>query len=387
MVAVRNAMRQSCKMRSVDTIVIGAGIAGLSLAARCAKRGSVVVLEAESAVGYHSSGRSVAHAHFGLGDDIIRALTAISMDRLAEIPNDGSASAATLHPTLHIASAEYLAALDELERQHQRIGRSIRRLDSAAAQAIVPILRSETVAAALLDETSLKLDADAMLQGHVRSIRTNGGEIVARSPVLSMALEGDRWIVDTAASSYRTRSIVNAAGAWAEVVAQMAGIAGIGLEPRRRTVISVDGPAGHDISNWPFTKTVGEGFYLLPEGAGRLLASSMDATPCEPCDAAPEELDVAVAAHRLEEATTLEIRRIHHSWAGLRSFAPDERPVVGFAPDAPGFFWFAGQGGFGLQTSPALADVGEHLLFGTPLPQEFAGYGVSCEMFSPARFA
>lgn len=225
MVAVRNAMRQSCKMRSVDTIVIGAGIAGLSLAARCAMRGSVVVLEAESAVGYHSSGRSVAHAHFGLGDDIIRALTAISMDRLAEIPNDGSASAATLHPTLHIASAEYLAALDELERQHQRIGRSIRRLDSAAAQAIVPILRSETVAAALLDETSLKLDADAMLQGHVRSIRTNGGEIVARSPVLSMALEGDRWIVDTAASSYRTRSIVNAAGAWAEVVAQMAGIA------------------------------------------------------------------------------------------------------------------------------------------------------------------
>ncbi|WP_284125154.1 NAD(P)/FAD-dependent oxidoreductase [Parerythrobacter aestuarii] len=373
-------------MRTVDTIVIGAGIAGLSLAARCVQHGSVVVLEAESAPGYHSSGRSVAHAHFGLGDEVVRALTALSMARLAQVPQDGSPPAGTVHPSLHIADAGQLAALDELEAQHQRYAADFERIGTAEAQALVPILKREAAAGALLDRAALKLDADTMLQGHLRAVRAGGGELVADARVLSVARDGDGWNVGTAGENYMAKRIVNAAGAWVDVVAAMAGVATIGLEPRRRTVISFDGPAGEDIAHWPFTKTVGEGFYMLPEGTGRLLASPMDATPCEPCDAAPEEIDIATGAHRVEQATTLEIRRIHHSWAGLRSFAPDERPVVGFAADAPGFFWFAGQGGFGLQTSPALADIAEALLFGLEWPDEFERYDLSPEQFSPARF-
>ncbi|UIP06012.1 FAD-binding oxidoreductase [Erythrobacter sp. SDW2] len=369
----------------VDTLVIGGGIAGLSLAARCVKHGSVVVLEAESAFGYHSSGRSVAHAHFGLGDDVIRALTALSMERLAEVPEDGSPPAGVVHPSLHIASADDLDALDELEAQHRRFATNFYRIGGIEAQDMVPVLTDWSVNEAVLDYAALKLDADVMLQGHIRAVRSGGGQMHCSSQVKAIVCSNGGWVVETTSESYRAARIVNAAGAWADVIADMAGVSQIKLEPRRRTVISFDGPSGQDISNWPFIKTVGEGFYMLPEGAGRLLASSMDATPCEPCDAAPEELDIATAAHRVEEGTTLEIRRIHHSWAGLRSFARDERPVVGFAPDAPGFFWFAGQGGFGLQTSPALADLGEHLLFGTPLPEEFAGFGLSPELLSPDR--
>jgi D-arginine dehydrogenase len=374
-------------MQSVDTLVIGGGIAGLSLAARCVKHGSVVVLEAESAPGYHSSGRSVAHAHLGLGDEVIRALTALSMDRLAKVPEDGSAPAGVVHPSLHIARAEELEALDQLEAQHQRFATDFERIGTGDARSLVPVLRSEAAAAALIDRAALKLDADAMLQGHIRTLRAGGGQMICGSRVKAMARGGSGWTVDTAGQSYQATRVVNAAGAWADVVADLAGVARINLQPRRRTVIAFDGPAGEDIGLWPFTKTVGEGFYMLPEGSGRLLASPMDAAPCEPCDAAPEELDIATAAHRVEEATTLNIRRIHHSWAGLRSFAPEERPVVGFAPDAPGFFWFAGQGGFGLQTSPALADLGEHLLFGSPLPEDFARHALTPEPFSPARFA
>lgn len=374
-------------MRSVDTLVIGGGIAGLSIAARCVAHGSVVVLEAESAPGYHSSGRSVAHAHYGLGDDVIRALTALSMERLAEVPGDGSPPAGVVHPSLHIASGSELDALQELEDQHSRFASDFERIGTSEALALVPALREEAVAAALIDRAALKLDADAMLQGHIRTIKTHGGELRCNAPVIGLVREGDGWTVDTASESYHAKRVVNAAGAWADAIADMAGVARINLQPRRRTVISFDGPAGEGIAHWPFTKTVGEGFYMLPEGSGRLLASPMDATPCEPCDAAPEEIDIATAAHRVEQATTLEIRRIRHSWAGLRSLAPDERPVVGFAPDAAGFFWFAGQGGFGLQTSPALADIGEHLLFGTPLPDEFARYALTPEPFSPARFA
>lgn len=373
-------------MRTVDSLVIGGGIAGLSLAARCVAHGSVVVLEAESAPGYHSSGRSVAHAHFGLGDDVIRALTALSMERLAEVPADGNAPAGVVHPALHIASADDLDALDELEVQHSLFAASFEWIDRATAQEMVPVLKDSSVEAAVIDHGALRLDADAMLQGHVRTIRTNGGQVVCGSPVTAITRKGEGWMVDTASGGYLASRIVNAAGAWADVIATMAGASQINLEPRRRTVISFDGPEGQDVSNWPFIKTVGEGFYMLPEGSGRLLGSAMDATPCEPCDAAAEEFDIATAAHRIEQATALRIARIHHSWAGLRSFAPDERPVVGYAPEVPGFFWFAGQGGFGLQTSPALADLGEHLLFGTPLPPEFTRYGLTPEPFGPARF-
>jgi len=180
--------------------------------------------------------------------------------------------------------------------------------------------------------------------------------------------------------------LVNAAGAWADDIARMAGVQPVGVEPCRRTVISFAAPDGEDAHGWPFTKTVGEGFYLLPEGRGQLLASSMDQTPSAPCDAAPEELDIAIAADRVEQATTLPICRISHSWAGLRSFAPDELPVIGHAAGAAGFVWCAGQGGAGFQTAPALSRVAESAVLGLPFPDDCAAAGLSAALFSPARF-
>ena len=225
-----------------------------------------------------------------------------------------------------------------------------------------------------------------MLQRHLADLRARGGEVITRATVKSLTRSGGTWLAETGAGRIETARVVNAAGAWADEIARLAGAKPIGLEPRRRTVIGFDGPEGVDVSRWPFVKTVGEGFYTLPEGRSRLLASSMDQTPSAPCDAAAEELDIAIAADRIVNATTLEIRRIAHSWAGLRSFAPDELPVVGEAGEAPGFFWMAGQGGYGFQTSAALSRAGASAVLGEEWPADLTQSGVTSEALSPRRF-
>ena len=366
-------------MQMADVLVIGGGIAGLSVAARIAPLARVVVLEGESAPGYHASGRSVAFAHYGLGNPPVRALTALSMVELA--------AHGSVHPALHIAGAQEIAALDALEAVHRHYGCDTARIGPEEARALMPRLRPEACASALVDHGSLKLDTHAMLQAHVASLRANGGTLVTGARVSTIARDGAGWRIETATATYAAPIIVNAAGAWADEVARMAGVPPIGLEPRRRTVISFAAPEGEDVHAWPFTKTVGEGFYLLPEGRGQLLASSMDQTPSEPCDAAAEELDIAIAADRVEQATTLAIRRISHSWAGLRSFAPDELPVIGAAADVPGFVWCAGQGGAGFQTAPALSRIAAAAVLGQPFPEDAAAAGLTAELFSPARLS
>lgn len=375
-------------MRETDILVIGGGIAGLSAAARFARHGGTIVLEAEQAPGYHASGRSVTFCHFGIGDPLVKRLTAVSRESFAAPCEPGETPVAKRHPALHTARADQIEALDALEQVHRALSPGYRRLTGAEATGIVP-LRSEgeeAIAAALFDPDGYKLDSDAMLQSHLRALREAGGELATEARATGISRRGGRWIVDTEGESYAADRLVNSAGAWADHVAAMAGVAPIGIEPRRRTVISFDGPADTDVSGWPFTKTIGDGFYFLPEGTGRLLASPMDQTACEPCDAQPEEIDIATIAWRIEQATTMRVPRIAHSWAGLRSFAPDELPVAGYAPDAPGFFWLAGQGGFGLQTSPAMAMAAEALLLGLDWPDKLAAAGVAPETLSPARF-
>lgn len=365
-------------MQTADVVVIGGGIAGLSVAARMAPHERVVVLEGESAHGYHASGRSVAFAHYGLGNEPVRTLTALSM---AELAAHGA-----LHPALHIASADQLSALDELEAVHHRYGCEVARVGPEAARTLMPVLKPEACAAALVDHGSLKLDTHAMLQSHAASLKAAGGRLVTGARVSAIAREGSGWQVETSARErYAAPILVNAAGAWADEVARLAGVTPVGIEPRRRTVISFPAPEGEDVSRWPFTKTVGEGFYLLPEGQGQLLASSMDQTPTPPCDAAAEELDKAIAADRVEQATTLTIRRISHSWAGLRSFVADELPVIGEATGAPGFIWCAGQGGAGFQTAPALSRIAASAALGLPFPADYAAAGLTPEQFSPTR--
>lgn len=371
-----------------DCVVIGGGIAGLSLAARLAERMRIVVIEAEEQPGYHASGRSVAFAHFGLGERIVRTLTAASLPEFRAMEGPSGAPIAGVHEALHIARADEAEMLSELAAVHDRFGCEYETLEGAQIQNVMPALKVGPEAAhrAILDTGSLKLDTDAMLQRHLADLRAAGGQLVTGAKVLSLAPSGENWRVETNKGTFEAPKVVNAAGAWADEIARLAGAKPIGLEPRRRTVISYDGPEGVDVSRWPFVKTVGEGFYTLPEGRSRLLASYMDQTPSQPCDAAAEELDIAIAADRIVNATTLEIRRIAHSWAGLRSFAPDERPVVGEAKEAPGFYWMAGQGGYGFQTSAALSNLGACAVLGEEWPADLVEAGVTPEALSPARF-
>lgn len=376
-------------MRQVETLVIGGGIAGLSAAARFACHGEVVVIEGEDAPGYHTSGRSAAWLHFGLGDTLIRALTAATIPALVADPGDGGPRAATPQPALHIARADQREALDALEQSHRLFDADYELLDAAGIAGLVPVLDTgpDGFCCGILDRSALKLDTDAMMQRHQRALAAQGGKLECRARVISISHRDGLWQVDTAGESYSARRLVNAAGAWADEIARLAGVAPVGIQPLRRTIIRFAAPADMDVSRWPFTKTVGEGFYVLPDGPARLLASPMDETPSEPCDAAPEELDIAIVADRVMQASSIEIRRIEHSWAGLRSFAPDRHPVVGFDHDAPGFFWLAGQGGFGFQTSAAVARAAEALLTGSDWPEELAALNVQPDALSPIRFA
>ncbi len=374
----------------VDILVIGGGIAGVSAAARIARHGHTVVLERESALGYHSSGRSATFWHFGIGDDAVRGMTAASSEFFGAPPSEfAGAPLWTEKPALFIANQSTLAELDSLQIQMDRFTDTVRRVGPAEVREIVPVVRTGEggVVAALVDTGGRKLDADALLQANARALRRNGGEVRFGAEATSIAFRRGRWIVDTAGESYSARIVVNASGAWADDVARMANVIPLGLMPLRRTIIGFAPPAELDISSWPFLKTVcDDGFYMLPD-AGLLLASPMDVTPSPPCDVQPDDYDVALAAWRVEEATTLEVKHIRSRWAGLRSFVADKVPTAGFAPDAPGFFWLAGQGGYGLQTSPAMAMATESLMFGLPWPSELVAQGVKAEQLRPERLS
>ncbi|WP_299322526.1 FAD-dependent oxidoreductase [Parasphingopyxis sp.] len=374
-------------MHSIDTIVIGGGIAGLSAAARIAAHGETVVLEAESAPGYHSSGRSATFCHFGIGDGLVHKLTAVSKTVFAATPDGDYPPLARRMAALFVARDHERSELDRLTETTLAHSPDAERIEENDLCAIVPILKTgpDGFAGGLYDPDAYKLDSDAMLQANIRALRAAGGMLATGAPVETMQRECERWIVDTPGESYTAKRIVNAAGSWADGIAQKAGVAPLGLTPLKRTIIAFRPPDGMDVSGWPFTKTVGEGFYMLPEGSGQLLASPMDESPSQPCDAQPDEETVALAAWQVEQATTMPIKRIDHKWSGLRTFSPDKSPVAGYAPDAPGFFWLAGQGGFGLQTSPAMAMAAEALALDLNWPEELTAIDIQPDMLSLRR--
>jgi D-arginine dehydrogenase len=375
-------------LKQVDILVIGGGIAGVSAAARFAQRASTVLLERESALGYHSSGRSATFYHFGIGDDAVRGLTAASRFFFANPPGEEAGPPLWQEKSaLLFATSETMDQLEALETEMRRFSDNISRVGPAEMQAIVPVMKvgDGGAVAGLVDTGGRKLDADLLLQKNMRLLRAAGGEVMFNACVTGIVREGDRWIVDTPDQRYAARTVVNAAGAWADELAVMAGVRPLGLTPLRRTIIGFDPPQGLDVSGWPFLKTVfDDGFYMLPD-AGLLLASPMDVTPSPPCDVQPDDYEMALAAWRVEEATTLSVQRIAARWAGLRTFVADKVPTAGFAPDAPGFFWLAGQGGYGLQTSPAMALAAEALLFGLPWPELLSEHGVEPHQIRPER--
>ena len=369
-------------MSDADFLVIGGGIAGLSAAARLAAHGRVLVIEAESAPGYHSSGRSVAFSHYGIGDEAVRAMTAWSRAFFEDDPTLARTAA-----TLYFADDASRPRLDSLGSAMAEFSDAIEPVDAAAIARLCPAVRTGAGAAiaGLYDPTGLKLDADALLQRFAREMRAKGGQMLTGRRVASIEATGGGWRVrDETGETHEAPVLVNAAGAWADRIAAMAGVDPLGLAPRRRTIIVVDPPAGAEIAGWPFVHSVAGDFYMLPE-AGRLLVSPVDEVEDDPCDAAPEDYDIALAADRLEHYTTVAVTRIAHRWAGLRTFTSDRVPTAGFAADAPGFFWLAGQGGYGLQTAPAMSAAVESLVAGTPWPDGLAALGVTAATIGPER--
>ncbi len=375
-------------MSGADFLIIGGGIAGLSAGAALARHGRVTLLEAEDALGYHSSGRSVSFSHYGIGDAAVRGLTLASRP-FFESPPEGFADAplARTAASLYFAHADALDALESLRAGMARFTDAIRTIDAAGIARLCPVVRAGERGAvtALFDPTGLKLDADALLQACARVLRARGGAVLTGQRVAAIERRGELWEARTeAGGTFAAPVLVNAAGAWADRIAALARVAPLGLAPKRRTVIVVDPPADSDIAGWPFVHSAAGDFYMLPE-AGRLLVSPADEVADDPCDAGPDDYDIALAADRLEHYTSLPVRRIAHRWAGLRTFTADRVPTAGFAPDAPGFFWLAGQGGYGFQTAPAMAEAAVSLAIGAPWPDALAEVGVTPETIRPER--
>lgn len=371
--------------RKVDVAIVGGGIAGISLAYFLSPHRSVAVLERESALGYHSTGRSAAEFTHRFHSPLVGKLAAISYDFLVDPPR-GFSDVPLLkrRGNLLIASDEKKERLDEVFARESAAGPGLERLTLDQAMARVPILNPDYVAAAFFDPDCFDIEVESVLQGFARGARAAGAEIITTAELFSHGREPDGWVLDTAAGEVRAKIVVNAAGGWADTVAGLFGLRPLGVRPLRRTAITVDPPDGIDISALPEINEIDEQFYIKPD-AGRLLVSPADESPTDPCDAQPEEIDVAYAAWYLEQATTVPVRHVAHSWAGLRSFAPDRVPVVGFSGEAEGFFWLAGQGGFGILSSPALGRYAAELIAdGAPSPL-FAAHGLFREMLSPMR--
>lgn len=368
-----------------DFIIIGGGMAGASAAYRLAPHGRVAMLERESSPGYHSTGRSAAALSVNIGTRVVRALTAAGRPFL-EDPPDGFSEAPLTHPRpwLFIARADQEALYEAALAEARKTCPDIAAVSAAEAIQRLPILRPEYVAYAFVEPDACDLDVDAIHQGFLRGFRARGGRVETDAEVGEIGRDNGEWRVRTRAGDFSAPVVINAAGAWADEIARLAGVRAIGLVPKRRTAITFDAPEGADVSAWPELDDIGEEFYLKPE-AGRLLGSPADETPVPPQDVQPEALDVAIAVDRIERATTLQIRRVTHQWAGLRSFVADRGPVVGMDGEAEGFFWLAGQGGAGIQTAPGISALAEALLVGHAVPATLAALGVTTADLSPER--
>lgn len=373
-------------MQTFDVAIIGGGIAGLSLAYFLSPHRSVVVFERETAIGYHSTGRSAAEFVLRYNAPEVCSLATIAKD-FFDSPPEGFSDIPLLKQRggVMLANAEKAGRLEEVFRAELVFVPELEPLDEEELLRRVPILRPGYAAAAFHDPNFWDIEVESLLQGYVKGARRNGADIRERHSVLSASHDGQAWTIETSAGPGRAKTVVNAAGGWADPTADIFGVRPLGIVPHRRTAMTVDLPEGIDASGMPEINEIDEEFYMKPD-AGRLLASPADATPCEPGDVQPEELDIAWAAHYVEEATTIPVRRIAKSWAGMRSFSPDKLPVIGFAEERAGFFWLAGQGGYGILTSPALGALAASLLTDRPPPEDFRALALDPEKFSPLRF-
>lgn len=369
-----------------DFAVVGAGIAGASVAARVAANSSVVLLERESQPGYHATGRSAAMFMESYGPPMVRALTRASRAFYLQPPK-GFADT----PLLSDRGALYLAlhgqeqALQTLKHELADSCPGLRTLDRDAVMALVPCLRPEGVHSGLLDTMAMDIDVHALHQGFLRMLRRAGGTVYNQAELTQARRADGQWLLQLAdGREIAARALVNAAGAWADEIGTLCGATPIGLVPHRRSAFTFQPPEGVDVSAWPVVSSMDESWYIKPD-AGVLLGSPANADPTVPHDVVPEELDIATAIHQIESVTTLRIRRPLRTWAGLRSFVPDGELVIGWDPACDGLFWLAAQGGYGIQSAPGASELAAALLLRQPVPAALLAQGVKAQALSPQR--
>jgi D-arginine dehydrogenase len=370
-------------MAAYDVLIVGSGIAGAGAAYELANGARVLLLEREEAHGYHTTGRSAALYIETYGNAVIRGLTRASREFFeASPPGFGDYPLLTPRGCLNIARTDQLAALAAATAEAGDVAVPMSKADVLD---LVPVLRPDYIAGGLLEPAAMDADVAALHQGFLSGARARGAEIRTGCEVTAIARRAGGFRVTCASGeTFDAAVVVNAAGAWADRIAALAGVAPVGLQPMRRTALIVDAPPDIDSRAWPAVIDVDEQFYFKPE-AGRLLASPADETPSEPCDAWADEMDVAICVERMQAAADIPVRRVVRSWAGLRSFVADRSPVIGFDAGVPGFFWLAGQGGYGVQTAPAAARTAAALARSEAIPADVAAQGVGAADLSPSR--
>ena len=371
--------------KTFDFIVIGGGMAGASAAAHLSKRGRVALLERESPLGYHSTGPSAALFSTIYGNAAVRALTRASQAFLFESPSwFAPTPLVSPRPTLFFATQSQTDALTAF-RNDADIAANTRQLDVAQAHELVPVFKPGYLGGAVLEPGSADIDVAVLHQGYVRQARRGGATVVLDCEVTQVERVGERWVVQTAQDRYAAPVVVNAAGAWGDEIARLAGARPVGLRPLRRTAMLIDAPRGLASAGWPAAIALDESFYFKPD-AGRLLLSPADEEPSPPCDAQPEDLEVAIAVDRFEQASGARVAKVWHRWAGLRVFSADRTPVVGFDPVAEGFFWLVGQGGYGIQSAEGLGRLAAALACREAVPADLAAAGVDADLLARSRF-
>lgn len=369
-----------------EFLILGAGIAGASLGYALRGRASVIMLEAEDQPGYHSTGRSAAHFIEGYGPAGVRALSRASAPFFKQ-PPAGFSEHPLLVPrgVMTLFRAGQDMQLEASFEQMQSEGIPVQRLTQAQAQSMVPVLPEGRFVAALLDPTGFDMDVHAIHQGYLRGFKQSGGRLVTQARVKQFRRIESGWQVsDEKGRQWSAHVIVNAAGAWADQVAQMAGVQPLGLQPKRRSAWTFQPPVGMDIRGWPLVLSSEENWYIKPD-AGVLLGSPANADPVPPQDVQPEIEDIAAGIERIEQDLSLTVGRPIRTWAGLRTFSPHGEMVGGYDPDHPDFFWVVGQGGYGIQTSAAMGRACANLVLRESLDPDLVSCGVRADVLQPSR--
>jgi D-arginine dehydrogenase len=369
-------------MVNCDFLVVGAGIAGASIAVRLAESHSVVLVDMEERAGYHTTSRSAASYEPNYGPPPMLALTRASEDFFKH-PTAGFADAPLLTPR----GSLFLEADGQSERTTKLLANAanLQEVSVADATALLPVLRADYAKRCFLDSNTADIDVDLLHRGFLRQFKSRGGALLLSSPLSNAVRSNKQWLLRCGEHEITASTIINAAGAWGDVVAKMCGAQPIGLQPKRRSIGVVPMPNDLTFNHWPMVTDVGETWYAKPQ-SGKLIVSSADATPVDPHDAYADDMAIAEGIDRLMTATTIEVDRLDHSWGGLRSFAPDGNPVVGFDSAVEGFFWLIGQGGYGIQSSPALSESAASLALHLPIPNRILDFGLDIRTITPNRF-